>query len=116
MYPQIVQSVYAARSERALRRGLVLMLPNYFLILLCVVLIGMVGIVQLDPLGTIEADQVLAQLMGRHAGHAYWLTIFVFLGAAAAVMSTAAGVLLSLSSMLDPRHLPSLPAASGQRE
>ena len=100
MYPQIVQSVYAARSERALRRGLALMLPNYFLILLCVVLIGMVGIVQLDPLGTIEADQVLAQLMGQHAGHAYWLTIFVFLGAAAAVMSTAAGVLLSLSSML----------------
>ena len=100
MYPQIVQSVYAAKSERALRHGLVLMLPSYFIILLCVVLIGVVGIVRLDDLGTIEADQVLAQLMGQYAGQAYWLTIFIFLGAAAAVMSTAAGVLLTLSSMV----------------
>lgn len=100
MYPQIVQSVYAAKSERALRYGLVLMLPNYFIILLCVVVIGLVGIIRLDNLGTIEADQVLAQLMGQHAGTAYWLTIFIFLGAAAAVMSTAAGVLLTLSSMV----------------
>ena len=100
MYPQIVQSVYAAKSERALRRSLLMMLPNYFIILLCVVIIGLVGIIRLDGLGTIEADQVLAQLMGRHAGKAYWLTIFIFLGAAAAVMSTAAGVLLTLSSMV----------------
>ena len=100
MYPQIVQSVYAAKSEQALRRSLLMMLPNYFIILLCVVIIGLVGIVRLNGLGTIEADQVLAQLMSRHAGKAYWLTIFIFLGAAAAVMSTAAGVLLTLSSMV----------------
>ncbi|MBI3247754.1 MAG: sodium:solute symporter family protein [Deltaproteobacteria bacterium] len=100
MYPQIVQSVYAARSERDLRHGLAMMVPNYFIVMLCVVLIGLVGIVCLPDLTTIEADQVLALLLARRAETWYWLTILVFLGAAAAIMSTAAGVLLTLSSMV----------------
>ncbi len=100
MYPQIVQSVYAARSERDLRRGLAMMIPNYFIIMLCVVLIGLVGIVRLHDLKAIEADQVLALLLGQRAESSYWIAILVFLGAAAAIMSTAAGVLLTLSSMV----------------
>jgi cation/acetate symporter len=64
------------------------------------VLIGLVGIVRLPDLKTIEADQVLALLLGQRAESAYWLAILVFLGAAAAIMSTAAGVLLTLSSMV----------------
>jgi Na+/proline symporter len=43
---------------------------------------------------------VLAQLLGQRAESAYWIVILVFLGAAAATMSTAAGVLLTLSSMV----------------
>jgi SSS family transporter len=100
MYPQIIQSVYAARTERDLRRGLVMMIPNYFIIMLAVVLIGLVGIVRLPDLKTMEADQVLALLLGQRAESAYGLAILVFLGAAAAIMSTAAGVLLTLSSMV----------------
>jgi SSS family transporter len=100
MYPQIIQSVYAARSERDLRHGLAIMIPNYFVILLAVVVIGLVGIIRLHDLKTIEADQVLAQLLGQRAESAYWIAILVFLGAAAAIMSTAAGVLLTLSSMV----------------
>ncbi|MGE4095434.1 MAG: sodium:solute symporter [Candidatus Binatia bacterium] len=100
MYPQIIQSVYAAKSERALRYGLAIMIPNYFVIMLAVVLIGLVGIVRLHDLQTIEADQVLALLLGQQADSAYWIAILVFLGAAAAIMSTAAGVLLTLSSMV----------------
>jgi Na+/proline symporter len=100
MYPQIIQSVYAAKTERDLRRGLAMMIPNYFIIMLAVVLIGLVGIVRLHDLKTIEADQVLALLLGRRAESAYWLAMLVFLGAAAAIMSTAAGVLLTLSSMV----------------
>lgn len=100
MYPQIVQSVYAAKSERALRHGLVMMIPNYFIVMLSVVLIGLVGIVRFHDLKTIEADQVLALLLAQRAESWYWLTIVVFLGAAAAIMSTAAGVLLTLSSIV----------------
>ncbi|MBM4255393.1 MAG: sodium:solute symporter family protein [Deltaproteobacteria bacterium] len=100
MYPQIIQSVYAAKSEKALRRGLAMMIPNYFIVMLAVVLIGLVGIIRLHDLKTIEADQVLAQLLSRQAESAYWIAILVFLGAAAAIMSTAAGVLLTLSSMV----------------
>ena len=84
MYPQIIQSVYAAKTEQALRRGLVMMIPNYFIIMLAVVLIGLVGIVRLHNLKAIEADQVLALLLGQRAESAYWLAILVFLGAAAA--------------------------------
>ena len=100
MYPQIVQSVYAARSERDLRHGLMMMIPNYFIVMLAVVLIGLVGIVRLHDLKAIEADQVLALLLAQRGESWYWLTILVFLGAAAAIMSTAAGVLLTLSSMV----------------
>lgn len=100
MYPQIVQSVYAARSERDLRRGLVMMVPNYFIIMLAVVFIGLVGVVRLHDLKTIEADQVLGLLLAQRVESWYWITILVFLGAAAAIMSTAAGVLLTLSSMV----------------
>jgi Na+/proline symporter len=100
MYPQIVQSVYAARSERDLRHGLVMMIPNYFIVMLAVVLIGLVGIVRLHDLKTIEADQVLGLLLARRGESWYGITILVFLGAAAAIMSTAAGVLLTLSSMM----------------
>lgn len=100
MYPQIIQSVYAAKSEKALRHGLAMMIPNYFIVMLAVVLIGLVGIIRLPDLKTIEADQVLALLLGQRAESAYWIVILVFLGAAAAIMSTAAGVLLTLSSMV----------------
>ncbi len=100
MYPQIIQSVYAAKSEKALRHGLAMMIPNYFIVMLAVVLIGLVGIIRLQDLKTIEADQVLALLLGQRAESAYWIVILVFLGAAAAIMSTAAGVLLTLSSMV----------------
>ena len=77
-----------------------MMIPNYFIIMLAVVLIGLVGIIRLLDLKTIEADQVLAQMLSQRAESAYWLAILVFLGAAAAIMSTAAGVLLTLSSMV----------------
>jgi Na+/proline symporter len=77
-----------------------MMIPNYFIVMLAVVVIGLVGIVRLQDLKTIEADQVLAQLLGRRAESAYWIAVLVFLGAAAAIMSTAAGVLLTLSSMV----------------
>jgi solute:Na+ symporter, SSS family len=100
MYPQIIQSVYAAKSEKALRHGLAMMIPNYLIVMLAVVVIGLVGIIRLHDLKTIEADQVLAQLLGQRAESAYWIAMLVFLGAAAAIMSTAAGVLLTLSSMV----------------
>ena len=100
MYPQIIQSVYAAKTERALRRSMAMMVPNYFLIMLCVVLIGLVGIVRLQGLETRQADQILGHLLGQQITHLYWVVLLVFVGAAAAIMSTAAGVLLTLSSML----------------
>lgn len=100
MYPQIIQSVYAAKTEADLRRSVVMMIPNYILIMLCVVLIGLVGVVRFHGLGTIQADQILGLLLGQQAESLYWVVVLVFIGAAAAIMSTAAGVLLTLSSIV----------------
>ena len=100
MYPQIIQSVYAAKTEADLRRSVVMMIPNYILIMLCVVLIGLVGVVRFHELGTIQADQILGLLLGQQAQNLYWVVVLVFIGAAAAIMSTAAGVLLTLSSIV----------------
>ena len=68
--------------------------------MLCVVLIGLVGVVRFHELETIQADQILGLLLGQQAGNLYWVVVLVFIGAAAAIMSTAAGVLLTLSSIV----------------
>ena len=100
MYPQIIQSVYAAKTEADLRRSVGMMIPNYVLIMLCVVLIGLVGLVRFQDLETIQSDQILGLLLGQQASRLYWIVVLVFVGAAAAIMSTAAGVLLTLSSIV----------------
>ena len=100
MYPQIIQSVYAAKTETDLRRSVGMMVPNYVIIMLCVVAIGMVGIVSFPSLGDIRSDQILGLLLGRQTDQIYWVVVLVFIGAAAAIMSTAAGVLLTFSSMV----------------
>ena len=100
MYPQIIQSVYAAKTEADLRRSVTLMVPNYILIMLCVVAVGLVGLVRLPDLETMQSDRILGLLLGQQADRLYWIVVLVFVGAAAAIMSTAAGVLLTLSSIV----------------
>ena len=100
MYPQIIQSVYAAKTEGDLRRSVGMMVPNYIIIMLCVVLIGLVGFVRFQGLEKIQSDEILGLLLGQQAEHLYWIVVLVFVGAAAAIMSTAAGVLLTLSSIV----------------
>jgi SSS family solute:Na+ symporter/sodium/pantothenate symporter len=102
VYPQAIQRVYAARSGRTLRRAFALMTFMPLTTTLVVTLIGLAAIPRFEDLGVVEADRVMPLLLGAWAEHG-WLqacaAVLVFLGALAAIMSTADSVLLSLGSI-----------------
>ena len=103
IYPQAIQRVYAARDGRALGRSFALMTFMPLTTTLVVTLIGLAAIPRFAGLGTVEADRVMPLLLGEWAavGPLYAVAaVAVFIGALAAIMSTADSVLLSLGSLL----------------
>jgi SSS family solute:Na+ symporter/sodium/pantothenate symporter len=102
VYPQAIQRIYAARSGRVLRHSFALMSFMPLATTWVVTLIGLAAIAQFQGLGDIEADRVMPLLLGAWAREGLGLSIaamIVFLGALAAIMSTADSVLLSLGSV-----------------
>ena len=102
VYPQAIQRIYAARSGRVLRHSFALMSFMPLATTLVVTLIGLAAIARFQGLGDIEADRVMPLLLGAWAREGLGLAIaamIVFLGALAAIMSTADSVLLSLGSV-----------------
>lgn len=108
VYPQAIQRIYAARSTRALRRGVAAMA---FMPLLTMVPLVLIGIVSLQELGRLEgaaADQVMPLMLARWASSSTALfaaALAVMLAAAGAIMSTADSVLLTLSSIVSKDFL-----------
>ena len=103
VYPQAIQRVYAASSARTLRRSLALMTFMPLTTTLVVTMIGLAAIPRFANLGAVEADRVLPLLLGEWAtaGPLFAVAdVLVFLGALAAIMSTADSVLLSLGSQV----------------
>jgi len=103
VYPQAIQRVYAARDARSLRRSMAWMTFMPLTTTLVVTWIGLAAIPRFAGLGVVEADTVMPRLLGEWAEAgplAMGLAVLVFLGALAAIMSTADSVLLSLGSML----------------
>jgi Na+/proline symporter len=102
VYPQAIQRIYAARSGRALRQSLALMSFMPLATTLVVTLIGLAAIARFQGLGDVEADRVMPLLLGQWANEGPASSIaalIVFLGALAAIMSTADSVLLSFGSI-----------------
>jgi Na+/proline symporter len=103
VYPQAIQRIYAARSGRALTRAMALMTFMPLVTTTVVFLIGVAAIPRLEVLGGVEADTVMPRLLEQWASAGSLqavLAITVFVGALAAIMSTADSVLLSLSSIV----------------
>jgi SSS family solute:Na+ symporter/sodium/pantothenate symporter len=103
VYPQAIQRVYAARSGSALKRSFALMTFMPFTTTLVVTLIGLAAIPRFDGLGALQADTVMPRLLGEWAASSALNTLFavvVFIGALAAIMSTADSVLLSLGAVV----------------
>jgi Na+/proline symporter len=102
VYPQAIQRIYAARSGKVLRRSFALMTFMPLTTTLVVTLIGLAAIARFQDLGSVEADRVMPLLLGAWASSGAYQAIaalIVFLGAMAAIMSTADSVLLSLGSI-----------------
>jgi Na+/proline symporter len=102
VYPQAIQRIYAARSGRVLRNSLAMMTFMPLATTLVVTLIGLAAIARFQGLGDVEADRVMPLLLGQWASAgpaAAVAALLVFLGALAAIMSTADSVLLSLGSI-----------------
>jgi Na+/proline symporter len=103
VYPQAIQRVYAARDGRSLTRSFALMSFMPLTTTLVVTLIGLAAIPRFAGLGDVAADRVLPLLLGEWAavGPEYAIAaVVVFLGALAAIMSTADSCLLSLGATL----------------
>jgi len=103
VYPQAIQRIFAAKSGASLKRAFSLMTFMPLTTTLVVTLIGLAAIPRLAGLGEIQADTVMPRLLASWAELGptqMLLAVLVFLGALAAIMSTADSVLLSLGSVI----------------
>ncbi|MBW2279114.1 MAG: sodium:solute symporter family protein [Deltaproteobacteria bacterium] len=103
VYPQAIQRIYAARSGPVLKRSLAMMSFMPLATTAVVTLIGLAAIPRFADLGAAEADRVMPLLLGEWAAASPLYAVAavaVFIGALAAIMSTADSVLLSLGSLV----------------
>jgi Na+/proline symporter len=103
VYPQMIQRIYAAKSGSTLRRSFAWMTFMPLTTTTVVTLIGLAAIPRFESLGDVAADRVMPLILGTWAegGPLFaFLGVLVFLGALAAIMSTADSVLLSLGSVV----------------
>lgn len=115
VYPQAIQRIFAAQSAATLRRAVGAMSFMPLGTTTVVALIGLAAIPRLQALGSVEADSVMPRLLAVWSVEgpvAAAVAIAIFVGALAAIMSTADSVILSLSSLVAadllgrPRHDP----------
>lgn len=103
LYPQAIQRIYAARSEKVLRQSLAFMAFAPLFTVLIAVITGIYAIAYIPGLEGTESDQVLTRMLAIVQGDSvlgYWLVVILFAAILAAMMSTADSALLSISSML----------------
>lgn len=102
LYPQAIQRIFAARNGRVLQRSFAIMTFMPLTTTLVVTLIGFAAIARIDPAAGVASDEVMPYLLGEWAtagGIPMFAAILVFVGALAAIMSTADSCLLSLGSL-----------------
>ncbi|MFT5351485.1 MAG: SSS family solute:Na+ symporter [Planctomycetota bacterium] len=103
LYPHAIQRIYAARSEKVLRKSLAVMAFLPFFTTLIAVITGIYAIAYVSGLEGAASDQVLGRLLRRvqeDSVFGYSLVVLLFAAVLSAIMSTADSALLSISSML----------------
>ena len=103
LYPQAIQRIYAARSEKILRQGLAFMAFAPLFTALIAVIVGIYALAYVPGLEGNASDQALTRILSiiqQNSILGYWLTIILYAAILAAMMSTADSALLSISSML----------------
>lgn len=103
VYPHAIQRIYAAESERTLKRSLGRMALMPPVTVGLVFLVGIIGIALFPGLDEAQSEQLVGMIANRVAGiNAFYFVgmLLLFGGVIAAIVSTADSVLLSLSSMV----------------
>lgn len=103
IYPQAIQRIFAARDARALKRSFALMSFMPLTTTLVVTLIGVAAIALIPESAGVASDEVMPFLLTQWAdagGLATFAAVIVFIGALAAIMSTADSCLLSLGALV----------------
>lgn len=103
MYPHAIQRVYAAESERTLRRSLAGMSFMPLVTTGVVFVIGLTGILLYPGMGEAESEQLVGRMANDVAALnplMYLLMVLFFGGVVAAIVSTADSALLSFASMI----------------
>ncbi|WP_082126835.1 sodium:solute symporter family protein [Allosalinactinospora lopnorensis] len=103
VYPHAIQRVYAARSERTLKRSLAIMAWMPLVTTAVVFLVGIIGIQLFPGLAEGESEQLVGMIANEVAGiNLFFFAIMVLLfgGVIAAIVSTADSALLSFSSVV----------------
>ena len=124
LYPQAIQRIYAARSNKVLRNGVATMAFLPLTASLIAVLVGVTAAASTAPelaaLKDADSDRVFGEIcrivMEKSVFHR-WLVVVLLSAVLAALMSTADSVLLSVSSMLtkDIYHRQINPGASEEK-
>ncbi|WP_235001577.1 sodium:solute symporter family protein [Halobacillus sp. Marseille-P3879] len=103
VYPHAIQRIFAAKSERDLKRSFSRMAWMPFLTAGVVFIIGIIGINAFPNLSTDESEQLVGMMASAVANQHvifYWAMILLFGGVIAAIVSTADSVLLTFSSII----------------
>jgi len=103
VYPHAIQRIYAAESERTLKKSLLRMAWMPFFTTGVVFIIGVIGTQAFPGLDRMQSEQLVGMMAAGIAGKStlnYWLMMLLFSGVIGAIMSTTDSVILSLSSLL----------------
>ncbi|UYM03887.1 sodium:solute symporter family protein [Solicola gregarius] len=103
MYPHAIQRIYAARSERTLKRSLAGMAWMPLVTTGVVFVIGIIGIQLIPGMSEGESEQLVGKMANQVADinvFFYIIMILFFGGVVAAIVSTADSALLSFSSLI----------------
>lgn len=103
IYPHAVQRIFAAESERTLKRSFSRMAWMPPITTGLVFLIGILGIALIPNLNEAGSEQLVGLMANEIAGingFFYWVMIIFFGAIVAAIVSTADSVLLSFSSIV----------------
>lgn len=103
VYPHAIQRIYAAESERTLKKSLRRMTWMPFITAGAVFVIGIIGIKVFPDLDKSSSEKLvgmLANVIASKSTFNYWMMMILYTGVVGAIMSTADSVILSLSSLI----------------
>lgn len=103
VYPHAIQRIYAARSERTLKRSLAIMAWMPLATTGVVFVVGIIGIQLFPGLSETDSEQLVGMIANEVAGINvvfYLMMILLFGGVIAAIVSTADSALLAFSSII----------------